>query len=98
MAMLRAFVIAAWLAAAGSAAAQDLPVLIEGRVAWMAGEVLVLAPDGNASVNVDISRVPQDQRATLREGDRIVVTGAADNERRRVIASTIQRVGPLTSR
>jgi hypothetical protein len=98
MAMLRAFVIAAWLAAAGVAAAQDLPILIEGRVAWMAGAVLVLAPDGNASVNIDISQVPQDQRATLREGDRIVVAGAADNERRRVIASTITRIGPLTSR
>jgi hypothetical protein len=51
-------------------------------------------PDGNPSVNVDLTQVPQDQRATLREGDRIVVTGAVPNERNRVVATSVERVGP----
>jgi cold shock CspA family protein len=98
MAMIRAITIAAFLALALSAIAQEPAVQVEGRVAWIAGQGMVIAPDGNPSVNVDISQVPQDQRAALREGDRVVVTGTVNNERTRVIAASIQRVGPLSSR
>lgn len=87
-------IVIALLAMVSVAAAQDPPMRLQGRVAWIAGQVLVIVPDGNPSINVDISRVPQDQRATLREGDRIVVTGAANNERTRVIAASVERVGP----
>jgi len=98
MAMIRTIAIAAFLALALSAIAQEPTVQLEGRVAWIAGQVLVIAPDGNPSVSVDISQVPQDQRATLREGDRILVTGTVNNERTRVVAASVQRVGPLSSR
>jgi hypothetical protein len=87
-------VVIALLAMVSVAAAQDPPLRLQGRVAWIAGQVLVIVPDGNPSINVDISQVPQDQRATLREGDRIVVTGAANNERTRVVAASVERVGP----
>jgi hypothetical protein len=94
MAMVRVVVIAALFATVSAAEAQDAPMRLQGRVAWIAGQVLVIVPDGNPSINVDISQVPQDQRATLREGDRIVVTGAANNERTRVVAASVERLGP----
>jgi|SRR6266446_3800745 len=98
MAMIRTIAIAAFLALALSAVAQEPVLQVEGRVAWIAGQVMVIAPDGNPSISIDISQVPQDQRATLREGDRIVVTGTVNNERTRVVAASVQRVGPLSSR
>ena len=77
-----------------SALAQDLPVRLEGRVQWLSGQTLVLAPDGAPSITVDVSQVPQDQQGGLREGDRVVITGAVPNERNRVVAAGVQRVGP----
>ena len=87
-------VVIALLAMVSVAAAQAPPMRLQGRVAWIAGQVLVIVAAGHPSINVDISQVPQDQRATLREGDRIVVTGAASNERTRVVAASVERVGP----
>jgi hypothetical protein len=87
-------VVFALLAAADVSAAQDRPVRVEGRVAWVSGQTLVLAPDGSPSINVDLSQVPQEQHSRLREGDRIVVTGAVPNERNRLIAAAIERLGP----
>ncbi|HMH50663.1 MAG TPA: hypothetical protein VK548_10550 [Candidatus Acidoferrum sp.] len=85
----------ALLAAAHVASAQDLlPVQVQGRVAWIAGQTMVVAPDGSSSVNVDLARVPHDQRATLREGDRVAVTGALNNERTGMLAASVQRIGP----
>jgi uncharacterized protein YdeI (BOF family) len=80
---------------AGFAAAQDAaPVRVEGRVVWRAGQTAVIAPDGSPSINVDLSRVPQDQYGSLKEGDRVVVTGAMPNERNRVVAATVERLTP----
>jgi hypothetical protein len=98
MAGVKVLVLAGLLLTAAVAAAQDAPVQVQGRVTWIAGQGLVVVPDGNTPVKVDISQVPQDERATLREGDRIVVTGNVNNERTRVVATSIQRVGPLSSR
>jgi hypothetical protein len=84
----------ALLGAFDPGAAQDRPLRIEGRVAWISGNTLVLVPDGSPSVNVDLTQLPQDQQATLREGDRIVVTGAVPNERNRIVAAAIRRLGP----
>jgi len=76
-------------------AAQDAaPVRVEGRVVWSSGQKAVIAPDGSPSVNVDLSRVPQDQYGVLRQGDRVVITGALPNERNRVIAATVERLSP----
>jgi hypothetical protein len=95
MAYVRTIVLAALAMLASVASAQDLPIQVEGRVTWIAGQGMVVAPDGNTpTVSVDISRVPQDQHAKLREGDRVVVKGAVNNERTRVIAASIERVGP----
>jgi uncharacterized protein YdeI (BOF family) len=76
-------------------AAQDsAAVRIEGRVVWHAGQTAVIAPDGSPSVNVDLSRVPQDQYGVLKQGDRVIVTGALPNERNRVVAATVERLTP----
>ena len=98
MVIVRVVVIAALFATVSVAAAQGFPVQVQGRVTWIAGQVLMIAPDGNPSVNVDISQVPQDQRVTLREGDRVVVTGTINNERTRVVATSVERVGSVSSR
>lgn len=75
-------------------AAQDRPLRIEGRVAWISGQTLVLLPDGSPSINIDLTNLPQDQQSTLRQGDRIVVTGTVVSERNRVVAEAIERLGP----
>jgi len=67
-------------------------------LAWIAGQSLAVAPDCYTSINGDLSRVPQDQHAALREGDRVVVTGAFNNERTRLLAESVPRVGPLSVR
>jgi hypothetical protein len=87
-----AVVVSALLFAFELGAAQDRPLRVEGRVAWISGQTMVLMPDGSPSINIDLSQVPQDQHGKLREGDRVVVTGAVANERNRVIAGAIERV------
>lgn len=78
----------------GIAVGQDAPVRVEGRVMWRAGQTAVIAPDGSPSVNVDLSQVPQDQYGALKQGDRVVVTGAVPNERNRIVAAAIERLSP----
>jgi hypothetical protein len=83
------------LSTAAVGAAQDAAgVRIEGRVVWHAGQTVVIAPDGSPSVNIDLSRVPQDQYGALKQGDRVIVTGALPNERKRVVAATVERLTP----
>jgi len=83
------------LSSAPLGVAQDsAPVRVEGRVVWSSGQTAVIAPDGSPSVNVDLSRVPQDQYGVLRQGDRVVITGALPNERNRVVAATVERLSP----
>jgi type 1 fimbria pilin len=91
-----ATVLLSWLVwAAGSAAAQDaMAVQVQGRVVWIAGQTLVIVPDGSPSINIDLSQVPQEQHGKLREGDRIVVTGAVTNDRSRLVAASVERLTP----
>jgi hypothetical protein len=55
--------------------------------------VLVIAPAGGPSIGVDLTQVPQDQHAQLREGDRVVVTGTVASDGSRVVAYGLER-GP----
>jgi hypothetical protein len=83
------------LSSAVPAVGQDAaPVRVEGRVVWSSGQTAVIAPDAAPSVNVDLSRVPQDQYGALRQGDRVIVTGALPNERNRIVAATVERLSP----
>jgi len=72
-------------------AAQDMSVRISGRVQWIAGGTMIVALDDSPSINVDLSRVAQDQYAGLARGEWVVVTGMVPNVRDLVIATGIQR-------
>lgn len=85
-----------WLSVATAA---EEHVLIEGRVEWIGGEtmvvapyVMVVAPVGTSAINIDLSRVPQDQYQGLTAGDSVIVTGTVPARRDRVKATSIQRV------
>jgi hypothetical protein len=86
-------VVASLVLTLGLADAQDA-VRVQGRVGWIAGQTMVIVPDGNPSIDVDLSRVPQEQHSKLREGDRVAVTGALNNERTRLIAGSVERPTP----
>src|SRR5256886_15525427 len=67
-------------------AAQDMPVRVSGRVQWIAGGAMIVALGDSPSINVDPSRVGQDQYAGLARGEGGVVSGMGPNVRARVIA------------
>jgi hypothetical protein len=84
---------------AGGVAAQDRLVHVEGRVEWISGETMViapygavLAPGGTSAINVDLSQVSQDDYTGLTTGDPVAVTGTVPKERDRVVASSVQRL------
>jgi hypothetical protein len=74
--------------------AQDDTVRVEGRVAWIAGQKMVVAPPGRLPVSVDLSEVDQGEYQALLSGDRVIVTGRPSCESNRLIATSIQRVEP----
>ncbi len=75
-------------------AADDAPVHFRARVLWIAGETLVVATDDGQSVNVNLTRVPQDQYQRLGINDRVVVTGTIPTEQDRVVATSIEQLEP----
>ena len=74
--------------------ADDAPVHFRARVLWIAGDTLMVATDDGQSVNVNLTRVPQDQYQRLRINDRVVVTGAVPTEQDRVEATSIEQLEP----
>jgi hypothetical protein len=75
------------------ARAQDQPVRFDGRVQWIAGELMVVQLDNGASVSVDLDRVPQDEYAALSPSERVVVIGTLPYGARRIVGSSIRRGG-----
>jgi len=73
-----------------AAAAQDTTVRIEGKVAWIAAEKMVVAPPGGLPVTVDLSQVDLDQYRALLAGDRVIVTGRPEGNR--LVATSVQRL------
>ena len=72
-------------------------VRIEGRILWISGETMVVAPYtvvafGAGAINVDLSQVDQDEYARLVTGYPVVVTGTVDDVRNRVIATSVQHL------
>jgi hypothetical protein len=81
----------------GVGAAQGNLVLVEGRVLWISGETMIVAPygqvigpGGTSGINVDLSRVSQDAYMGLAEGDAVLVTGTVTRARDRVLATSVQ--------
>ena len=65
--------------------ADEAPVHFRARVLWIAGDT---------RVNVNLTRVPQDQYQRLGINDRVVVTGTIPIEQDRVEAASIERLEP----
>ena len=88
-----ALVLAAGLAGAGwrETVADERPVLVQGRVQWIAGQAAQLQLDTGPTINVDLGGVAQDEYALLKPRERVVVAGVLSNDGRRVIATSITR-------
>ena len=77
-----------------SSAVGEAPVRFQGRVLWVAGATLMVATDDDLSINVDLTHVPQDAYQRLERYDRVVVTGTIPREQNRVVATSIESLGP----
>ncbi|HEV8141980.1 MAG TPA: hypothetical protein VGQ77_03930 [Methylomirabilota bacterium] len=89
------------LPAVSGADAQEQSIVVEGRVQWISGQRLVvapvgtvIAPAGTSAINVDLSRVSQDEYSGLATGDAIQVAGTVTRARDRIVATSIRRLGP----
>jgi hypothetical protein len=60
-----------------------------GRVVWISGNTLVLAPDQGGSLNVDLTNVPQGSYESLNNGDSVTVSGVASEDRSKLIADSV---------
>jgi hypothetical protein len=82
----------------GVGTAQDAPIMLAGRVEWIAAQVMVISLDGRviaagapAAINVDLSQIDQDEYQGLVAGDPVLVIGTVSAARNRVIATSILR-------
>jgi len=75
----------------GVGAAQE-GVVVEGRVLWVAGQTMVVAPyaSGFAPVRIDLSQASQDEYMRLTTGDSVTVMGIIPYEGDRVMATSIR--------
>jgi hypothetical protein len=81
--------------------AQEQSILVEGRVQWISGQQMVVAPvgavvapAGTSAINVDLTQVSQDQYSGLTTGTPVAVRGTVSSARDRIIATSIQRLTP----
>lgn len=80
---------------AGVGATQDEFIRIDGRVLWISGATMVVAPllpvvAGDSAINVDLSQASQDEYMRLTTGDFVTVTGTIADDGNRVIATSIR--------
>ena len=88
------FAVALLLALPAASAAETRYVRLEGRVQWVAGNVLSLAVNEGPSVGIDLVRVPQSDYGGLVQGDWVIVRGQLSDDYRRVLGASIQRGYP----
>ncbi len=92
-ALATAVVVAACMLAlrVGVGTAQE-GVVIEGRVLWVAGQTMVVAPytSGVAPIRIDLSQASQDEYMRLTTGDSVTVMGIIPYEGDRVVATSIR--------
>ena len=79
-------------------AAQEQPIFVEGRVQWISGQRMVvapvggvIAPAGTSAIKVDLTEVAQDEYAGLTTGDSVLIVGTVSSARDRIIATSIRR-------
>ena len=75
----------------GLAAAQDWSIRFDGRVQWVAGQLMVVDSDFGSSITVDLLRVPQGEYSGLTTGDRVTIIGVVRNGNPRVRGTSVLR-------
>ncbi len=80
------------VSAAAPANAQEQIGYFEGRVAWVAGQSMVVTLDTGVSVDIDLRRISQTEVRAISQGDYVIVTGAIERPGRRFLAISIRRV------
>jgi hypothetical protein len=96
MKCLSRIVVAAMLVVAvpaGTAVAQQRLVIV-GAVQWVTTNRVQMMTDAGVSVSIDVSRVGQTEYTSLRSGDRLRVIGVVSEDRNRLIAESLEPVGP----
>jgi hypothetical protein len=79
---------------ATSAVAQELVLRFQGRVAWIAGQTMILVLDNGQSISIDLVRVPQSDFQHLAPSNYVLVTGLILRGSRQVLATSIQPANP----
>ena len=70
------------------AVGEGRPVVLDGRVQWIAAKTMMVLPDsGGLPVNIDLTKVPQDNYTGLTQGHPVVVNGSYDGHR--VLATSV---------
>jgi hypothetical protein len=77
------------------AGAQNQPVRFDGRVQWVAGQLMAVGLDSGLSVSVDLARVPLDQYTVLGRGERVIIIGVITDGNRRVLGTSVVRGGEV---
>lgn len=75
-------------------AAQARYVRLEGRVQWIAGNVLSLSVSDSPAIGIDLIQVAQSDYSGLGQGDWVIITGQLSDDYRRVLGISIQRGDP----
>jgi len=73
------------------AGAQEWSIRFDGRVQWVAGQLMVVDSDFGSSVAIDLLRVPQGEYAGVTTGDRVTVIGVVRNGNARVMGRSVLR-------
>ena len=69
-------------------------LVIEGRVMWISGQRMVVAPPNEFAVNVDLARIALGDQRQISQGDYVVVTGQYLRTSRALLALSIQVISP----
>jgi hypothetical protein len=87
------------IAVVGAGVAQEQQMSVEGRVQWISGQRMVVAPvgavvapAGTSAINVDLSQVAQGEYSGLAQGDAVVISGTVSSARDRIVATSIRRL------
>ena len=81
--------------AGAPAVAQAQYLQVDGWVQWVAADRLQLVLDSGLSISVDLTKVPQREYQGLGIGprDRVAVVGVISDDNRRLIATSVAKLG-----
>jgi hypothetical protein len=64
--------------------------VIEGRVAWITAQKMIVAPANDFAVNVDLARIAQSDVRLISQNSYVIVTGHLLRPTRTILAQSIQ--------